>query len=73
MLAAPTSRPWQRHVRFGVRGLTVLVGVIGAGLGWLVRGARIQHEAVAAIEQARPNAGPAQTEDRASLISRQPA
>ena len=39
MLAAPTSRPWQRHVRFGVRGLTVLVGVIGAGLGWLVRGA----------------------------------
>jgi len=33
-----------------VRGLIVLVLVIGAGLGWIVRSARIQRDAVAAIE-----------------------
>jgi internalin A len=32
-----------------VRGLIVLVLVIGAGLGWIVRSARMQREAVAAI------------------------
>jgi hypothetical protein len=46
------ARPWRRFIRFSVRGLTVLVLVIGAGLGWLVRGARIQREAVAAITSA---------------------
>jgi hypothetical protein len=33
-----------------VRGLIVLVLVVGVGLGWLVRSARIQREAVAAIK-----------------------
>jgi hypothetical protein len=49
MPAGPVSRPWRRYLRFSVRGLIVLVLVLGAGLGWLVRGARIQREAVAAI------------------------
>jgi hypothetical protein len=35
-----------------VRGLIVLVLIIGAGLGWLVRSARIQREAVVAIQSA---------------------
>jgi len=49
MSAGPVSRSWRRYSRFSVRGLIVLVLVIGAGLGWLVRSARIQREAVAAI------------------------
>jgi internalin A len=48
----PASRPWWRFVRFSLRGLMVLVLVAGAGLGWYVRSARIQRQAVAAIEQA---------------------
>jgi hypothetical protein len=47
--AKPVSRPWQRCLRFSVRGLIVLVLVIGGWLGWVVRGARIQREAVRAI------------------------
>jgi internalin A len=46
------SRPWRRFLRFSVRGMIVLVLVVGAGLGWLVRSARIQREAVAAITTA---------------------
>ena len=52
MPEAPVARPWQRFLRLTVRGLIVLVLLIGAGLGWLVRSARIQREAVAAIETA---------------------
>jgi hypothetical protein len=52
MLAGPVSRPWRRYLRFSVRGLIVLVLVIGAGLGWIVRSARMQREAVAAIKNA---------------------
>jgi Leucine-rich repeat (LRR) protein len=48
----PVARPWQRYLRFSIRGLIVLVLVIGAGLGWLVRSARIQRDAVAAIKNA---------------------
>ncbi len=51
MPAGPVSRPWRRFQRFSVRGLIVFVIVIGGGLGWLVRSARIQREAVAAIER----------------------
>ena len=48
----PVRRPWRRFLRLSVRGLIVLVLVIGVWLGWVVRSARIQREAVAAIEQA---------------------
>ena len=50
--ADPVSRPWQRYLRFSVRGMIVVVLVSGGGLGWfahLARQARIQRNAVAAI------------------------
>jgi Leucine Rich Repeat (LRR) protein len=50
VLAESVSRPWRKYLRFSVRGLIVLVLVIGVGLGWIVRSARIQRDAVAAIE-----------------------
>jgi hypothetical protein len=48
--AASGSR-W-KYLRLSVQGLMVLVLVSGAALGWVVRGARIQHQAVEAIENA---------------------
>jgi internalin A len=48
----PITRAWRRYLRFSVRGLIIVVLVIGGWLGWIVRGARIQREAVAAIEKA---------------------
>ncbi len=48
--ARSTTRPWRTFLRFSVRGMIVLVLVIGAGLGWVVRvvrTAQIQREAVA--------------------------
>jgi internalin A len=45
----PVSRPWRRSLRFSVRGLIALVLIIGVWFGWIVRSARIQREAVAAI------------------------
>jgi internalin A len=50
--AETVSRPWQRSVRFSVRGMIVLVLVIGGWLGLIVRSARVQRDAVAAIEKA---------------------
>jgi hypothetical protein len=50
--AKSVARPWRRFLRFSIRGLIVLLLVIGAGLGWLVRSARIQREAVAAVTKA---------------------
>jgi hypothetical protein len=55
MKTVPTetaSRPWRRFLRFSVRGLIVLVLVIGVGLGWIVRSAYIQRDAVAAVKKA---------------------
>jgi internalin A len=49
--ANPVSRPWRRFLRFSTRGMIVVVVVVGGWLGWLVRSARIQREAVAAIEK----------------------
>jgi hypothetical protein len=49
--SGPISHPWRRFLRFSVRGLVVFVVVIGAGLGWTVRQAHIQRDAVAAIER----------------------
>jgi hypothetical protein len=45
-------RSWRRYVRFSVRGLIVLVLVIGVLLGWIVRRAGVQRDAVAAIRNA---------------------
>ncbi len=52
MQASPVARTPRKLLRFSVRGLILLVLAIGAALGWLVRSARIQREAVAAITKA---------------------
>jgi internalin A len=52
MQAGPVSPPWRRYLRFSLRGLIVVVLVIGVGLGWVVREAHIQRDAVAAIRRA---------------------
>jgi internalin A len=52
MPAEPTRRPWWRFLRFSLRGLIVIVLIIGGSLGWMVQSARVQREAVAAIEEA---------------------
>jgi hypothetical protein len=46
-----SSKTWRRRLRISVRGLIVLVLIIGAGLGWIVQGARVQREAVSAIRR----------------------
>ena len=48
----PLSRPWWSYLRWSVRGLLVLVLVIGSGLGWIVHQAHVQRDAVAAIRNA---------------------
>jgi hypothetical protein len=45
-------RSWKKHLRISVRALIALVLVFGTGLGWVVRSARIQREAVAGIRRA---------------------
>jgi hypothetical protein len=52
MPASPDSRSRRRFLRLGVRWLIVVVLAIGAGLGWTVRSAHVQREAVAAIQEA---------------------
>jgi internalin A len=51
--ANSTSRPRRTLLSFSVRGMIVLVLVIGVWLGWIVRSARIQRVAVTAIEKER--------------------
>jgi internalin A len=45
------SRPWRRFLRFSVRGMIVLVLIVGVWLGLLVRSAHIQRDAVTAIRR----------------------
>jgi hypothetical protein len=52
MDAGLVSSTWRRHLRFRVRGLILIVLLVGGWLGWIVRSARIQREAVEAILQA---------------------
>ena len=44
------SRRWRRYLRLNVRTAILVVLAIGGGMGWLVHSARVQREAVAAIE-----------------------
>ena len=46
------SRPWWNYVRFSLRAMIVVVLLIGCGLGWVVRSAHVQRDAVAAIGKA---------------------
>jgi len=52
MPAVSVSRPWRRYLRFSVRGLIVLVLLIGLWLGRTVHNARVQRQAVSAIRTA---------------------
>jgi len=56
MPAGPVSRRSRRYLRFSVRGLIVVVLVIGAGLGWIVRQAHVQRDAVHVITKAHGRA-----------------
>ena len=47
--ANPVSRPWRRFLRFSVRGMIVVVLVIGVALWWSIHQARKQRSAVQAI------------------------
>jgi hypothetical protein len=48
----PISRPWWTYLRLSIRRLIVLVLLIGLGLGWMVRSAHTQRDAVTAIRKA---------------------
>ena len=49
--AKPAPRFWRRYLRFSVQALIVLVLLIGGWLGWYVRSARIQRQAVLALQK----------------------
>ncbi len=49
MSIEPSASPRRRRLRISVRGLMVLVLVLGGGFGWFCHRARIQRDAVAAV------------------------
>ncbi len=51
MATIALARPWQRYLRFSLRGLVVLVLVLGGALGWIVSRVEVQRRAVAVIEK----------------------
>ena len=53
MTVTPPAPPARRRsrIRLSVRGLTILVLVLGAGLAWVIRPARMQRDAVTAIQR----------------------
>ena len=51
-METPGARSWRRFARVSVRSLIVLVLVVGFVLGWFVRRAHLQSEAVAAVRNA---------------------
>ena len=48
----PLPATWPRWLRLSVRGLIVLVLIVGGWLGWVVRHAQIQREALNALDEA---------------------
>jgi hypothetical protein len=50
-METPKKRPWLSYLRLSLRGLIVLVLAIGGWLGWTVHLARVQRDAVAAIQK----------------------
>jgi hypothetical protein len=49
--ADPARSPWRRYLRFSLRASITVVMLVGAVLGWIVREAHIQRDAVAAIRR----------------------
>jgi hypothetical protein len=50
-MKSPSIDSWRRYRHLSLRSLLVLVLVIGGWLGWMVHSARVQREAVAAIQK----------------------
>jgi hypothetical protein len=50
-MATPITKGWRRILRLSLRSLVAVVMIIGGWLGWIVRDARIQNEAVAEIRR----------------------
>ncbi len=48
----PSPKSRRYRLRLSVRALMILLLVVGGGLGWIVRNARVQREAVAVIKKA---------------------
>src|SRR6516162_7934230 len=46
-----SHKSWRNRLRISVRGLLVLVLIVGAGLAWVVHRAHVQRDAVAAIKR----------------------
>ena len=68
---ANKSRRWRRFLpRFGLRGMMLLVLIIGGGLGRIISQARVQREAVAAIVNAAGVVAYSRNWDRKFLIDR---
>jgi hypothetical protein len=55
MATNTVPNPWWRYLHISLRGLIVLVLVFGGGLGWFVNRAKVQLDAVTAIERAGGN------------------
>ena len=51
MLEQSSPEAWRRRLRISVRGLMILVLIVGGGLGWYIYRARVQRDAVAAIRR----------------------
>ncbi len=47
--AKPRSRAWLRFLRLRLRGMIVVVLIVGGWLGWFMRGVRIERDAVTVI------------------------
>lgn len=48
----PARKPWWRRFRFRLRNLMIAIGILCGILGWIINRARVQRDAVAAIERA---------------------
>jgi hypothetical protein len=48
----PSPKTWRHLLRFSLRGLMIVVLVVGGGLGWIVHRAQVQHDSVAEIREA---------------------
>jgi Leucine Rich repeat len=48
----PSPKTWRHLLRFSLRGLMIVVLVVGGGLGWIVHRAQVQHDSVAEIRGA---------------------
>jgi hypothetical protein len=48
----PMRKPWWRLFRFRLQGLVIAIGILCGALGWIVHRAKVQRDAVTAVERA---------------------